>query len=193
MSDQHTLKKVAICATILLTCIEVYSLTTDSHYKWDFFFVLALVWMLYSIRKFLALQPIDYMMFTAFLVMHNLGTFGAYNLFIAGIEYDYYVHFLFGLAASMILLKSPLANILQKKVFHRKSPVFLCIIILVLGFSALHELFEFTGALLLGKGEGVLFIGAGDLDPWDTQKDMMNNLIGAFVGTGYVLLRKKRE
>jgi len=52
----------------------------------------------------------------------------------------------------------------------------------VLGLSALHELYEYFGALLLGEGEGVLFIGAGDLDQWDTQKDMLNNVIGALIG-----------
>jgi uncharacterized membrane protein YjdF len=56
------------------------------------------------------------------------------------------------------------------------------IVAVVLGFSAFHELFEYAGAVLLGEGEGVLFIGAGDLDEWDTQKDMRNNLFGALVG-----------
>ncbi len=52
----------------------------------------------------------------------------------------------------------------------------------ILGFSAFHEIFEFPGALAAGAGEGVLFVGAGDLDDWDTQKDMLNNLIGALPG-----------
>ena len=53
---------------------------------------------------------------------------------------------------------------------------------LILGFSAFHEIFEYGGAVALGEGEGVLFIGAGDLDEWDTQKDMLNNLIGGLAG-----------
>jgi len=53
--------------------------------------------------------------------------------------------------------------------------------------SAAHELYEFAGAILLGDGDGVLFIGAGDIDQWDTQKDMLNNLLGALIG---VLLSK---
>ena len=55
-------------------------------------------------------------------------------------------------------------------------------IVIALGVSALHELYEFAGAILLGEGEGVLFIGAGDTDQWDTQKDMLNNLIGTLLG-----------
>ncbi len=50
---------------------------------------------------------------------------------------------------------------------------------MVLGISAAHELYEYGGAILLGEGDGVLFIGAGDIDEWDTQKDMLNNLIGS--------------
>lgn len=58
------------------------------------------------------------------------------------------------------------------------------LILVVLGFSAIHEIVEYVGAITLGEGEGLLRIGAGDWDEWDTQKDMVNNLLGAFVGLG---------
>jgi len=48
--------------------------------------------------------------------------------------------------------------------------------------SAFHELFEFAGAKIFGEGDGLIFLGMGDMDPWDTQKDMLNNLIGAIIG-----------
>lgn len=59
------------------------------------------------------------------------------------------------------------------------------IIALLLGFSAIHEIFEYGGALVLGEGEGVLFVGAGDIDEWDTQKDMFNNLVGGLIGLSF--------
>jgi uncharacterized membrane protein YjdF len=34
----------------------------------------------------------------------------------------------------------------------------------------------------LGEGDGVLFIGTGDIDQWDAQKDMLNNMIGGAIG-----------
>ena len=56
------------------------------------------------------------------------------------------------------------------------------------GFSAFHEIFEYAGAMAVGEGEGVLFVGAGDIDEWDTQKDMVNNVLGALIGlAGYYL------
>lgn len=60
----------------------------------------------------------------------------------------------------------------------------------------LHELYEFAGALLLGEGERVLFIRAGDLDQWDTQKDILNNLIGGVIGVifdNYQIMLDKRS
>ena len=59
---------------------------------------------------------------------------------------------------------------------------FISAFIVVLVISAIHELYEFAGVVLLGEGDGVLFIGAGDIDQWDAQKDMLNNMIGGAIG-----------
>ena len=120
------------------------------------------------------------------MVLHNLGTFGTYANFYFGIEYDWYVHFLFGISVAMIWFRGLGLN--KKKILWYMP---FMILVLTLGFSAFHELFEFAGALLLGKGEGVLSIGAGHVDVWDTQKDLFFGLIGAVVATGWSLIRKK--
>ena len=108
--------------------------------------------------------------------MHNLGVFDAYVYLYWGIEYDFFMHALFGLVAGLMLFRY----------FHFVGPYkgwakVAAIIIIVLGLSAFHELFEFAGALIFGKGEGVIFLGAGDLDQWDTQKDMLNGLLGSII------------
>ena len=64
---------------------------------------------------------------------------------------------------------------------------------MVLGMSAFHELFEYAGAEILGEGEGVLFMGAGDIDEWDTQKDMRNNVLGALIGLIIYFVKKGRS
>ena len=88
-----------------------------------------------------------------------------------------YVHGFFGFVAALILYRT--YNLVGP---YKGWFMFIAIIAVVLGFSAFHELFEYAGALTVGKGEGVLFVGAGDLDEWDTQKDMFNNLIGGLIG-----------
>ena len=103
--------------------------------------------------------------------------FGWYQTYPLGMEYDHWVHGFFGFVAVLMVL--------QAYYFYGVYPpamIVIAAVAVLLGFSAFHEIFEFAGAMAVGEGEGVLFIGAGDLDEWDTQKDMLNNLIGAILG-----------
>lgn len=47
--------------------------------------------------------------------------------------------------------------------------------------SAFHELLEYAGGVLLGEGWGFLKAGAGDIEMWDTQTDMRNNVFGGLL------------
>ncbi len=163
--------------TALLILLEFYSLQTDSHYKWDFLFLMLMIWSVYFIRTKIKLHPLHFSLLAVFLLLHNLGTFGTYSHVYFGMEYDFWVHSYFGFVSALMLFRA----------YHLVGPyrgwfMYLAIIAVILGFSAFHELFEYAGAVTLGEGEGVLFIGAGDNDAWDTQKDMRNNLLGAVAG-----------
>jgi len=100
-------------------------------------------------------------------------------------EYDFYVHAFFGFVAVLLLSRAAF-----HATSHRGFLVPFFVLLIVLGLSALHELYEFAGALLLGEGEGVLFIGAGDLDAWDTQKDMLHNFLGGLVAVLVILFKR---
>lgn len=165
--------------TGILVAIEFYSLRIDSHYKWDFVFLLALLWAVYFLKDKIKLHPLHFFLLGAFLLLHNLGVFETYSKFYFGFEYDFWVHSYFGLVSALMLYRTYNLVGTYKGWFK-----YLAIVAVVLGFSAFHELFEYAGAVLLGEGEGVLFIGAGDIDEWDTQKDMRNNLFGALIGIG---------
>jgi uncharacterized membrane protein YjdF len=187
---KEVLDKIIVGVTIfILVALEFYSVTTDSHYKWDFFFLLGLLFLVYGFRKKLRLHTFHLFLLAIFLVVHNLGTFGLYRNFYFGVEYDLYVHAFFGLLSSLILFRAYGMDV-------KKKPWYFVLMILglTLGMSAFHELFEAAGALVLGKGEGVLFMGAGDIDEFDTQKDMLMNLIGAIVGvSGYFVFGRIRD
>lgn len=165
--------------TALLVALEFYSIQTQSHYKWDFIFLMILLWGVYFIRDKVRLHPLHFGLFALFLLLHNLGTFGTYSHMYGGIEYDFWVHSYFGLVSALMLYR-----VYQLAGPYKGLFMYVAIVAVVLGFSAFHELFEYAGALTLGEGEGVLFVGAGDTDPWDTQKDMRNNLLGALIGLG---------
>ena len=161
----------------LFLALACYSLWIDSRYKWDSIFVMILWIGVYAAGERLDLNPLHYALFGVFLFLHFAGVFGWYQTFPFGLEYDHWVHGFFGFVASLIVL--------QAYHFYGVYPPVLigvATVALILGFSAFHELFEYAGAMALGEGEGVLFIGAGDLDEWDTQKDMLNNLIGGVLG-----------
>lgn len=157
--------------------MEGYALSINSRYKWDFLFILLLWVGLYLIRQRIHLHPLHYALFGLFLFLHFAGMFGWYQTFPLGLEYDQWVHSFFGFVAALIVLRT-----YHFYAIYPTGLIAIAAIALILGFSAFHEIFEYAGAILLGEGEGVLFIGAGDLDEWDTQKDMLNNLVGASAG-----------
>ena len=151
------IKVIAWITTVILILLEIYSLSTNSHYKYDFIFVMALLWGVYIFRESIKLHYFHYALFSLFLILHNIGTFGTYNNNYFGLEYDLYVHGYFGLVCALMLYRSYSTIGPYKGAF-----MFVAIIAVVLGFSAFHELFEYAGAVVLGEGEGVLFVGAGD-------------------------------
>ena len=170
-------KIILIGTTIVLIALEFYSWTTASHYKWDFIFLMLLLYVVYALREKIHLHPFHYFLFSLFLILHNLGTFGTYGWKSGLWEYDLLVHSYFGFVSALMLLRA-----YREVGPYRGAVKYVAVIALILGFSAFHELFEFAGALTVGEGEGVLFVGAGDLDEWDTQKDMFNNLWGGLLG-----------
>lgn len=173
----YALMRIAWVTSLLLVGLEAYALWTDSRYKWDFIFLILLLWGVYWLREKIDLHPVHYALFSVFLLLHDFGMFGFYETYPLGMEYDYWVHGYFGFVAALIVSRAYRYH----KVY---PPAFIPVatLVVLLGFSAFHEIFEYLGALTVGEGEGVLFIGAGDLDEWDTQKDMVNNVIGGVLG-----------
>lgn len=177
MKSVYWFRLIAWITSLFLVVLEFYSLWTGSHYKYDFLFLMALLWGVYLLKDRFKVHPFHFFLLCVFLILHNLGTFGTYSMDFFGIEYDFYVHTFFGIVSGLMLYRTyTLVGPYKKKWF-----VCVTVIALVLGFSAFHELFEYAGAILVGEGEGVLFVGAGDVDEWDTQKDMRNNLLGGLM------------
>jgi len=177
-SDKWT-KIILIITTLILIGFEVHHISINSHYKWDFIFLILGLYALFFLRKKINLHPFHYFLVAGFLILHNFGneTFDFYSLYPLGIEYDFWLHGYFGFIASLILYRSLTRYKIKPRYF-----IVSVILVTILGLSAFHELVEFAGEVTLGKGGGIFFIGPGDLDEWDTQKDMLNNLIGAIIG-----------
>ncbi len=168
--------------------LEIYAITTTSHYRYDIPMCMFLLYSSYKCRQKLKLLQLDFVLISVFLILHSLGIFDLYTHYPLGIEYDYWVHGMFGIVAALVSMR-----FFQTSTPYSRSTIAVATILLIMGIAAFHELYEFAGAVLLGKGEGVLFIGAGDLDQWDTHKDILNNLIGGLAGIGLSFLRKNNH
>ena len=181
--------------SLIFIIIGIYSLLNKSHYICDSIISLLIIIFFYKKRKLFFLNPFNYTLINIFLLLHNLGSFKAYSLTIGPFSYDTYVHFASGIIFSIVLYNLLLHTTAKnteksfnlsldfnkqntKKIKSLSLYYSILILIIIMGFSAIHELIEFGGAIILGKGDGLLYLGAGDLDPWDTQKDLLNNFLG---------------
>jgi uncharacterized membrane protein YjdF len=167
---------------VVLLGFEFYSWKIGSTYVLDGLALLLFLVVVYSFEKKLNLHPVHFFLFGTFLVAHNFGVFGCYfngcfGFEFASIEFDTYVHFYFGIVSALIL-----AQAYDHLVgFKSKRLKYFALVTLVLGMTAFHELLEYAGGVLLGDGAGFLKAGVGDIEMWDTQTDMRNNLFGALV------------
>lgn len=173
----HANRLIVWFTSFLLAGLETYALVTGSRYRWDFIFLMLFLWSIYWLREKIDLHPLHFALLAVFLLLHFLGMFGFYETIPLGMEYDYWVHGYFGFVAALIVSRA-----YRHQRVYPPGFVPVATLVLLLGCSAFHEIFEYLGAITVGEGEGVLFIGAGDLDEWDTQKDMVNNVIGGAIG-----------
>ncbi|OME72027.1 hypothetical protein BK120_33045 [Paenibacillus sp. FSL A5-0031] len=92
--------------------------------------------------------------------------------------YDRIVHFAFGL-----LFTYPFLEILKSKVKLCGIWSYILPVVVILGFSALFEIFEMLAALIAGSNGEAKFVGMQG-DVFDTQKDMALAFLGGVVWIG---------
>ena len=173
---------IASAGTVVLLAFSLFLAEPGSTYRWSFIFLTPLLWLVYRFRKSVALLPSHFAFFVVALVLHDLGALGFYDRIFFALRFDNYVHFVFGLVAGLILYRA------FRKRF-RLSPVALWVAIplFILGLGAIHELIECFTTLVLGPERGMLKLRPGE--PFDTQKDLFNNLLGALLATLYCSIR----
>jgi uncharacterized membrane protein YjdF len=149
-----------------------------STYRFAFFFLAPMLWAILAGRRKLALHPGHFALLAIGLLFHNLGAFGLYRSSWNGIEFDGYVHYFFGIAGGMAIARGLGYN------FGLSGwKVWIGTILVILGIGGIHELIEFGSTIALGPEKGMLKIGDGDF--FDTQKDLLNNMLGAITALGF--------
>ena len=176
---------IASVTSAVLVGISLLLAPPGSTYRWSFLFLLPLVWAVYFWRERLALLPSHFAAFALAIIIHDLGTFGFYKKVFLGLRFDSYVHFMFGLVAGLILFHAAGEKLpLSRKLLAFAVPIF------VLGIGGIHEMFECFTTILLGPERGMLKLHPDQ--PFDTQKDLMNNFLGAIVAV-LISLRHRRQ
>ena len=171
----------------ILFTFELYSISIQSSYIWDGIFLIGFLLFVYYLKDRLRLHPFHFFLLGIFLVLHNIGVFGLYFNSYYGIEFDTYVHFYFGLVSTLMLFRT-YDSIVPIKDNRIK---YFALLVMILGMSAFHELLEYAGGVMLGEGWGFLKAGAGDIEMWDTQTDMRNNVFGGLLAIALYHIKTK--
>jgi uncharacterized membrane protein YjdF len=163
---------VAAAASLAFVLVSLASRAGVPKYRFSFLFLVPILWAVYGLRRRLSIRPLHFALFAFALLMHDLGAFGAYSWSVIGLQFDWCVHFLFGLVGGLIV-----ADVLHAQLGARGYGLGLLVVLVVTGIGGLHEIGEAASTRYLGKDLGMLHIGVDN--PYDTQEDLLANVVGA--------------
>ena len=167
---------IAIAATACFLLIT-FTANGPSTYRYAIFFLAPMLWAVLAARRKLALHPGHFALLAIAFLFHNLGAFGLYRTSWNKIEFDAAVHYYFGVAGAFVIARGLGYN------FNLGGwKLWVGTLLVILGIGGIHELIEFGSTVALGPEKGMLKLGDGDV--FDTQKDLLNNLLGAITALG---------
>ena len=162
----------AAVTTVALCWISLGHDVAVAKYRYSFAFLVPILWGVLAVRRVVALHPLHFALFALALVLHDLGAFGWYSRRIAGLQYDWLVHFLFGFVGGSILSRA-----MRARLGLRGAPLALLAVLSTSGIGALHEIVEAASTMFLGSDVGMLHLGPDN--PFDTQEDMLSGFLGS--------------
>ena len=183
----NSFKTIAWVTTAIFALITVVA-QGPATYRFAILFLAPMLWAVYFARHRLHIHISHFAIFASALVLHNLGAFGTYGKQYYGLDFDTYVHFYFGVAGGFIVARG-----LRKCFGLAGWQMWVGTVIVILGLGAIHELIEYASTLMLGPEKGMLKLNSPDAKT-DTQKDLVNNLLGTLVALGiYSVVRAIRS
>ena len=157
--------------TLIMIGLSAFAAAPGSTYRYSFLFLGAMVWAIFAVRRKLSLQPFHFVLLCSALLLHNLGVFGFYRREFFTLQFDTYVHSYFGFCCAFAV-----AHGLRFGYHISGWRLWVAVTLGILGFGAIHELIEWASTMALGPERGMLKALADD--PYDTQKDLLNNFLG---------------
>lgn len=170
--------------TASLAFVLVSLVSPLEKYRFSFLFLVPILWTVYGLRRRLSIRPLHLALVALALLLHDLGAFGAYSWSVIGLQFDWCVHMLFGLVGGLIV-----ARALEAQFGARGFGLGLLVVLVITGIGGLHEIVEAASTRYLGKEVGMLYIGADN--PYDTQEDLLANVLGACAALALRRLRAR--
>jgi len=165
---------IAVATTLIMIGLSAFAAAPGSTYRYSFLFLAPMAWAIYLLRRRLLLHPVHFALLCSALLLHNLGVFGFYRREFLGLWFDTYVHFYFGFCCAFAV-----AHGLRFGYDLSGWRLWVAVTLGILGFGAVHELIEWASTMAMGPERGMLKTLAED--PYDTQKDLLNNLLGTWL------------
>src|SRR5688572_29089752 len=97
---------VAWTASLAFVLVSLMSSAGVAKYRFSFLFLIPILWAVYVLRRRLSIRPLHFALFALALLVHDLGAFGAYSWSMIGLQFDWFVHFLFGLIGGLIVARA---------------------------------------------------------------------------------------
>ena len=176
---------IAIVGTVAMLVIAATARVPT--YRVSPVFLVPLLWAGFLLRRRLAMGLVAYAMYAAALLLHDLGAYGLYQRSVLGLSFDIYVHFYFAVAGATVL-RGALAHHFPDL---RPWQVAVTTLLFVMGMGALHEIVEYASYLALGEERGMLKPTTSY--KFDTQRDLLNNLLGCCVALVGAALFDRRD
>ena len=173
---------IAWTASLVFVLVSLMPYARVAKYDYSFLFLIPILWAVYALRRRLSIRPLHFGLFAVALLLHDLGAFGAYSWRPMGLQFDWCVHFYFGLVGGLIV-----ARALEAQFGTHGFVLGLLVVLVVTGIGGLHEIGEAASTRYLGQDLGMLNIGPDN--PYDTQEDLLANVVGACTA---LALRRRR-
>lgn len=174
-SERRAFLALAVAASVVLAAISLMPREGPENYRYSFLFLVPFLWIGFLLRGALELRPAHFALGASALLLHQLGAFGCYYRTYLGIEFDAYVHVWFSAVAGLVL-----ARLVDRRISPGMPLLSTVVVLLVGGLGAVHEVVEAASTMLLGRDHGMYWLEG---DPYDTQKDLLNDAVGALAGT----------
>jgi uncharacterized membrane protein YjdF len=158
-----------VAASVAVVVIAIFA--TVETYRVAPAFLIPILWAPILLRRRLNLHPLHYVLFAVAVLLHCMGAFGYYQKAVAELSFDIYVHFYFAFAGTFIV-----ERLVRSRLPMGPWALRLTVLLFLMGFGAIHELGEYASYLMLGEERGMLKPSTSYR--FDTQRDLLNNLLG---------------